>query len=350
MIDTALEATREAGLRYVSDALPGIVRRKSGRGFSYVAPDGSIVRDAAVLQRIASLAIPPAYQHVWICADPRGHIQATARDDRGRKQYRYHPQWRAIRDAHKFDRILAFAAALPGLRKRVEADLSKQGLPRERVLAGIVRLLESTLIRVGNEEYAKANNSYGLTTLRAKHVQGDGSTLRFRFRGKSGVYHEVRVDDRRLVKLVRGCQDLPGQELFQYLDADGTPVSVGSSDVNDYLREATSEEFSAKDIRTWHATVICTQLLLDTPEPETVAERRGAVIRALTIAADRLGNTRSVCKKCYVHPSVIEWFEDGSLKERAKGRKRSRSGLSDAESLTLTILQSATKRRKLRAA
>ncbi len=340
MLDTIREATREARLRYVSDLLPGIVRRRAGRGFQYVDPDGRVLRDQAELRRIASLAIPPAYEHVWICTDPRGHIQATARDAKGRKQYRYHPDWRAVRDAHKFDRVLAFARALPALRARVQADLRREGLPRERVLAGIVRLLEETLIRVGNEEYARANASYGLTTLRTKHVSGNGRTLRFRFRGKSRKFHEIPVNDPRLVKLVRRCQDLPGQELFQYLDADGTPVSVGSADVNDYLRQATSEEFSAKDIRTWHATVMCTELLLDTPEPETVAERRGAVVRALTIVADRLGNTRSVCKKCYVHPSVIAWFEDGSLARRARRGKRKRAGLSAAESLTLSVLES----------
>ena len=341
MIDTALEATREAGLRYVSDAIPGITRRRTGKGFTYYSPDGRLIRDRDQRKRIDGLAIPPAYANVWICPDPRGHIQATARDKRGRKQYRYHPSWVEVRDAAKFDRVTSFAHALPALRRRVEADLRRDGLPRERVLAGIVCLLESTLIRVGNEEYARANNSYGLTTLRAKHVRGNGRTLRFRFRGKSGRFHEVSVADARLARLVKRCQDLPGQELFQYLDADGAAVSVGSSDVNDYLRDATSQEFSAKDIRTWHATVYCAQLML---EENARQDRKGTsevIVNTLSAVADRLGNTRAICKKCYVHPSVIEWFEDGTLRRRAERGPKKRRGLDEAETATLNALESA---------
>jgi len=339
MIDAALEATREAGLRYVSDVTPGITRRRHGRGFRYVGPDGKPVSDQAELRRFASLAIPPAYADVWICKDPRGHIQATARDNKGRKQYRYHPLWTEVRDAAKFDRVLAFAHALPALRRRVDADLRREGLTRERVLAGIVKLLESTLIRIGNEEYAKSNSSFGLTTLRTKHVRASGGTLRFKFRGKSGRFHAVEIHSVRLARLVRRCQDLPGQELFQYLDDGGNPVSIGSSDVNDYLREATSEEFSAKDIRTWHATVHCATLLL-AAAPSNESEAREAVLQALTSAADRLGNTRAVCKKCYVHPSIIEWFEDGTLAARSRRGRKKRRGLDKAETATLNVLES----------
>ena len=256
-IDIARDSTKEAGLRYVSDSAPGIRRRATGRSFRYISPDGSPLRDRAELARIRALAIPPAYRDVWICPSPRGHIQATGRDARGRKQYRYHEDWRKVRDSAKFDRMLAFAAALPSLRRRVAADMKLEGLQKPRVVAGLVRLLEATLIRIGNEEYARDNRSFGLTTLRMKHVDHTRKGFRFRFRGKSGRFHEISVEDKRLARLVRRCGELPGQDLFQYESSDGVAVAVSSDDVNDYLREATSEEFSAKDIRTWHATVYC---------------------------------------------------------------------------------------------
>jgi DNA topoisomerase-1 len=338
-IDVSRDATRDAGLRYVSDAIPGIRRRASGRGFTYVAPDGTTIRDRSEIARIRRLAIPPAYRDVWICPSDRGHIQATARDARGRKQYRYHDEWRKVRDAAKFDRMIAFAAALPALRKRVDADLRREGLPKERVLAGVVRLLESTLIRIGNEEYARDNKSFGLTTLRMRHVDRTRNGLRFRFRGKSGRFHEISVDDKRLARLVRRCGDLPGQYLFQYESSDGTPIAVGSDDVNGYLRDATSEEFSAKDIRTWHATVHCLELLLAHDAPATQAEARRTAADVVRHVAERLGNTEAVCKKSYIHPQVLELYEKGALKSRAKFTKTRQPGLSELECAAIRALR-----------
>jgi DNA topoisomerase-1 len=324
----------------VSDPSTGIRRRAAGRGFTYVAPGGATVRDRSELARIRALAIPPAYRDVWICPSERGHIQATGRDARGRKQYRYHDEWRKVRDAAKFDRMIAFATALPALRKRVAADLKQDGLTKERVLAGVMRLLESTLIRVGNEEYARDNKSYGLTTLRMRHVDQTRSSLRFRFRGKSGRFHEISVEDKRLARLVRHCGELPGQDLFQYEGSDGTAIAVGSDDVNEYLREATSEEFSAKDIRTWHATTQCLELLLPHDPPATQEEARRTVSDAVKQVAERLGNTESVCRKCYIHPAVIELYEKGALKSRAKFTKTRRPGLSALECATIRALRS----------
>ncbi|HEY5093789.1 MAG TPA: hypothetical protein VII69_01595 [Candidatus Eremiobacteraceae bacterium] len=338
-IDVSRDATRNAGLRYVSDTSAGIRRRASGRGFTYVALDGSTVRDRAEIARIRALAIPPAYRDIWICPSPRGHIQATGRDARGRKQYRYHDEWRKVRDAAKFDRMLGFAAALPALRKRVAADLKRDGLPKERVLAGLVRLLESTLIRIGNEEYARDNKSFGLTTLRMKHVDQTRNGLHFKFRGKSGRFHEISVTDKRLARLVRRCGDLPGQYLFQYEADDGTPIAIGSDDVNDYIREATSDEFSAKDIRTWFATTYCLELLLAQEPPATQADARRAVADAVKQVAERLGNTVSVCRKCYIHPDVIAMYEEGTLKNGAKFTKTRRRGLSALETATIRALK-----------
>ena len=252
-----VESAIEAGLRYVTDEKPGIRRLRSGKGFRYVRPDGTAVRDEQTLRRIASLVIPPAWTDVWITTDPRGHLQATGRDAKGRKQYRYHPRWRAVRDENKYERMLAFGAAMPTIRARVDADLARPGLPREKVLATVVRLLEATLIRVGNEEYARENRSYGLTTLRNRHVDVHGSELRFEFRGKSGKDHQVSVRDRRLANVIRRLQELPGQEVFQYLDADGARHTIDSDDVNAYLREISGLELSAKDFRTWAGTILC---------------------------------------------------------------------------------------------
>jgi DNA topoisomerase-1 len=308
------ESARAAGLRYVADTAPGITRRRAGKSFSYRDGDGRPIRDRATLDRIRSLAIPPAWTDVWICPSPRGHVQATGRDARGRKQYRYHPKWHQIRDETKYERMLAFGRALPAIRKRVERDLARPGLPREKVLAAVVKLLEATLIRVGNDEYARTNRSFGLTTLKDRHVAVEGSTLRFRFRGKSGVMHEIGLRDRRLATIVKRCQDLPGQELIQYLDDEGQPRDVESADVNQYLREIAGEEFTAKDFRTWAGTVLAAQALQEIESFDTQAQAKKNVVRAIESVAQRLGNTPSVCRKCYVHPIVIEaYLEDGTI-------------------------------------
>ncbi|HVF11272.1 MAG TPA: hypothetical protein VNA16_10735 [Abditibacteriaceae bacterium] len=261
LITDPIESAKAAGLRYVHDDRPGIRRKRAGKGFSYIDLDGQTIRDEKTLARIKSLAIPPAWKDVWICPSPNGHLQATGIDERGRKQYRYHPRWREVRDETKYTRMILFAGALPKIRERTAQDLAKPGLPREKVLAALVNLLEKTLIRVGNEEYANENKSYGLTTMRNRHVGVEGSTLHFQFRGKSGVYHRIDVQDRRLAKIIERLQDLPGQELFQYLDDEGQPQSVGSAEVNAYLKEISGEEFTAKDFRTWAGTVLASLAL-----------------------------------------------------------------------------------------
>jgi len=312
-VSDPLQSAQAAGLRYVSDASPGIRRRRAGRGFTYVAPDGRPLRDPAALARIRSLAIPPAYTDVWICPIPNGHLQATGRDAKGRKQYRYHPRWREVRDETKFGRMLAFSEALPRLRQRVEKDLGEPGLPRAKVLATVVRLLECTGIRVGNEEYARNNRSFGLTTLRDHHVEISGSTMQFEFRGKSGKTHRVALSDRRLARIVARCQALPGAELFQYVDDDGERVAIGSGDVNDYLREITGEDFTAKDFRTWAGTLQAVAALeAHGPAPNDRAAK-SVILRAIDQVAERLNNTRAVCRKYYVHPAVIERYEAGTL-------------------------------------
>ena len=304
-------------------------------------PDGSPVRGARELGRIRALAIPPAYDDVWICPSPRGHIQATGRDRRGRKQYRYHADWTDVRDAAKFDRILAFAKSLPRLRKRVARDLRRSGLCKERVVAAVVRLLEDTLIRIGNEEYARENNSFGLTTLRTRHVVAGKNTLHFRFRGKSGRFHEISVADARLAAIVRRCADLSGQELFQYEDENGAPVPIASQDVNEYLRGATADEFSAKDVRTWHATVHCLELLLQNERPASRIDARRNEIEAVKQVAHTLGNTPSVCRKCYIHPLVFRWYDEGSIARRVRIPKRSSAGLSALETAAVRAFQHA---------
>ncbi|HEY3107493.1 MAG TPA: DNA topoisomerase IB [Chloroflexota bacterium] len=308
---TPIESAHAAGLRYVADTTPGIRRRRAGRTFSYLDVDGQPIRDRDTLARIRSLAIPPAWTDVWICPSPRGHIQATGRDARGRKQYRYHPRWQQTRDETKFGRMLAFGQALPLIRRRVEQDLARPGLPREKVLAAVVRLLEATLIRVGNDEYARQNRSFGLTTLKNRHVKVEGSTLRFRFRGKSGVSREVGLRDRRLAGVVGRCQELPGQELLQYVDEEGQTRDVGSADVNDYLRAIAGDEFTAKDFRTWAGTVLAAQALEELESFDSQAQAKKNVVRAIEKVAERLGNTPSVCRKCYVHPAVIESYLEG---------------------------------------
>lgn len=307
------DSARAAGLRYVTDAVPGISRRRSGAGFIYREPDGARVTDKEELARIKALAIPPAWTDVWICPSPRGHIQATGRDARGRKQYRYHRTWHCVRDETKFGRMVLFGTALPTIRESVDEHLSMPGLPREKVLAVVVRLLEETMIRVGNEEYARSNRSYGLTTLRDRHVEIDGARARFRFRGKSGIPHDVEISDRRLARVVRHCQEVPGQELFQFLDDAGEGRSIGSADVNDYLRELGGDYFTAKDFRTWGGTVAAAVQLLEGGDCETLTERRRNVVDVIRSVSSILGNTPAVCRRSYVHPSVIAQYEEGSL-------------------------------------
>ena len=311
-----VESAKEAGLRYVSDELPGIRRRKRGKGFAYVGADGAPVRDEETLARIKALAIPPAWTDVWICASPRGHIQATGLDAKGRKQYRYHPKWHAVRDETKFARMQAFARALPTVRAHAEADLKKPGFPREKILAAIVLLLEKTLIRVGNEEYARENKSYGLTTLRNRHAIVEGATVRFKFRGKSGKEHLVALQDRRLAAIVRRLQELPGQALFQYVDDDGEEQRVDSSDVNEYLRAITGEDFTAKDFRTWAGTVLCTVALRTIERAPSDTQAKRNVAEVVKSVAARLGNTPAVCRKSYIHPNVIDAYMDGSMLDR----------------------------------
>jgi DNA topoisomerase-1 len=310
-----IESAQSAGLRYVSDTSPGIARKRAGKGFSYVGPDGERISDKKEIARIRSLVIPPAYTDVWICPHPNGHIQATGRDARGRKQYRYHPRWREIRDETKFGRMLEFSQALPVIRARVERDLSRPGLSREKVLATVVQLLEWTGIRVGNDEYARANRSFGLTTLRSHHVEISGSKLRFQFRGKGGKIHDVALTDRRLARIVTHCQAIPGETLFQYVDADNVRQTVDSGDVNRYLREITSQEITAKDFRTWAGTIQAVGALQELGPAGTEREAKSAILRAIDQVVKRLNNTRAVCRKYYVHPAVFETYQAGTMLE-----------------------------------
>jgi DNA topoisomerase-1 len=335
-----------AGLVYVSDSMPGIRRMRRGGHFVYCDAHGKPLRDEAEIRRIRQLAIPPAYTDVWICPLPDGHLQATGRDARGRKQYRYHPQWRRERDEHKFGRLLAFGQALPRIRRHVRADLQRRigdRPDRAAVLAAIVRLLDTTLLRIGNDEYARDNRSYGLTTLRNRHAAVQGSTLRLRFRGKHGIVSDVALDDPRIARIVRRCQAMPGQELFEYQDDDGTVRCVGSADVNEYLREASAGDFSAKDFRTWHASVHALELLR--PPPAGSGAARRSANEVLAEVASRLGNTAAVCRKAYVHPDVLALASDGSGEPPSGDRARSapsgdraRSDLSAAESALMVFL------------
>ena len=340
-----VESAKAAGLRYVTDEIPGIRRRKSGKGFTYIAPDGRTVRDPKELQRIRSLAIPPAWTDVWISPVRNGHLQATGRDARGRKQHRYHPEWRAVRDETKFGRMIAFGEALPKIRQRAEADLSLRGLPRNKVVATVVKLLETTLIRIGNKEYARQNNSFGLTTLRDGHVDIEGAKLRFEFRGKSGQEHSVELHDRRLARIVRQCRDLPGQTLFQYLDEEGVRQSIRSEDVNSYLREVTGEEFSAKDFRTWGGTVLALSALLEIGACENEKEASKAVVETVKRVAGELGNRPATCRKFYIHPVVLDTFVEGKLVEvladlvEAPPETAATSGLRGLERETLALLR-----------
>jgi DNA topoisomerase-1 len=336
LADDSILAAKAAGLRYVDDRMPGIRRKRAGKSFGYYSADGGRIEDEAELARIRKLAVPPAYREVWICPIPSGHLQATGRDARGRKQYRYHPHWREVRDAAKYDRAIAFGTALPTIRKRVDADLGLPGLPREKVLAVIVRLLDVTAIRVGNLEYARENRSFGLTTLRGRHVRVDGASLRFTFRGKSGVRHAVTLDDARVAKVVRRCQDLPGEELFEYVDDSGEVVPVRSEHVNAYLREVSGDDFTAKDFRTWLATVACAEELAACEAALTQAARRALANEALTAVAAKLGNTVAICRKCYVHPYVLNAVVDVGEIKLPKARRI--GGLSALEARVLTFL------------
>lgn len=305
-------------MRYVSDALPGISRLAWGKGFRYRAADGSALKDAATLRRIKGLVIPPAWREVWICPDPNGHIQAVGRDQRGRKQYRYHDKWREVRDEAKFSHMLAFGKALPQIRAQLQRDMRAPELSRKKVLATLVRLLESTLIRIGNEAYVKQNQSHGLTTLYEKHVTIEGSKIKFRFRGKSGVEHDIELQDIKIARILRRMMDLPGQHLFQYIDDEGQAQQIESADVNQYLQDMADQAFSAKDFRTWAGTVLAAQELasLETASSPTQAKRN--INNAVGNVAKRLGNTKAICRKCYIHPEVIQAYLDGSLSERWK--------------------------------
>jgi DNA topoisomerase-1 len=317
------EAAHEAGLLYVNDDEPGISRRRSGKGFRYVSPDGKTITDKRVLSRIKALAVPPAWSDVRICPSPRGHIQATGRDERGRKQYRYHPSWRQTRDQTKYDRMIPFGEALPAIRKRVREDLERPGLPREKVLATIVRVIDLTYIRVGNTRYAKENKSFGMTTMRGRHADVTGSNIRFEFVGKGGKPVTVDVRDSRVAKIVKRCQEIPGQHLFQSLDDDGTRHPIDSDDVNGYLREISGQDFTAKDFRTWAGTVLALRALTAAESASSDVEARRIVNTAIEEVAGSLGNTVAVCRACYVHPAVIGAYLDGSLASVRPSRVRS---------------------------
>jgi DNA topoisomerase-1 len=315
-------AAKAAKLHYVTEAAPGISRKpgKADKTFTYRHADGRPVRDAQTLDRIRKLAVPPAYQDVWICADADGHLQATGRDARGRRQYRYHPRWREVRDEAKFGHMMVFAKVLPIIRQRVDADLSRAGLPREKVVAAVVRLLETTLMRVGNEEYAQTNNSFGLTTLRNRHVRVRGTSITLDFRGKHGIDHHIDLDDARLARIVSKCQHLPGQDLFQFMDADGVTHAIGSGDVNRYLHEVTGEDVTAKDFRTWAATNLAALALQELAAASDGLPPKKSVLRAVEAVSKLLGNTPAICRKCYIHPAIFDGYLDGSLLAALKRR------------------------------
>ncbi|MDB6108813.1 MAG: topoisomerase [Pedosphaera sp.] len=346
-----LQSAKLVGLKYVSNEMPGIRRESAGEGFRYLDSHGGVIDDPAILDRIKSLAIPPAWTGVWICPDENGHLQATGRDARRRKQHRYHPRWREVRDESKYTQTIAFAEALPAIRERVEQDLALPGIPRNKVLATVVRLLEVSRIRVGNEEYARENKSYGLTTMRDKHVDISGSKLHFHFRGKSGKEHEVDLHDRRLAKIVKACQDLPGQELFQYIDENGERRKVESDDVNAYLREITGREFTAKYFRTWAGTALAAQALQEFKHFDSGAEAKKNVVQAVKSVAEQLGNTPAVCRKCYVHPAIFDSYLEASLVEMLE--KRMKKELPDSghelrpeEAAVLALLKERSEREK----
>lgn len=343
-------AAESAGLVYSTDEQPGITRKRAGRGWQFFAPDGSRITDRDEIDRLKALAVPPAYTGVWICPNPKGHVQATGRDARGRKQYRYHPLFREVRDSDKYEHMLDFVDVLPALRTRVDQDMSQRGMPRTKVLAAVVYLLETTLIRVGNDDYAKQNKSFGLTTLRDRHVDVKGGTMTFHFKGKSGKKWDVGLDDRRVARIVKASQDLPGQHLFQYIDDEGQRQQVSSTDVNDYLREVTGRDITAKDFRTWAGTVLAAlELATMFLEEGTVTKRqmRDAVERV----ASQLGNTPAICRKCYIHPEVLECYMEAELTLRipTDGSEES-SGSGNLRAEETAVLRLLKRRLKLRTA
>ncbi|MGA0597040.1 DNA topoisomerase IB [Enterovirga sp. CN4-39] len=343
------EAAESAGLRYVSDERPGIRRRRAGKGFAYLGADGRAVKDEKVIARIRKLAIPPAYTDVWICPHANGHIQATGRDAKGRKQYRYHPKFREVRDSTKYEHMLEFARGLPEIRAKIAEHMKLRGMPREKVLATVVYLLENTLIRVGNDDYVKQNKSYGLTTLKDRHVKVEGSDLKFQFKGKSGKTWNLQIRDRRIAKIVKQCQDLPGQELFQYLDEDGNRQDVTSADVNAYLKEITGREITAKDFRTWAGTVLAAIALAEFETFDSDAKAKKNVRAAIERVAGRLGNTPTICRKCYVHPEVLHSYFQGDLmldiKEEVEEELRDNlATLKPEEAAVLSLLEARLNR------
>jgi DNA topoisomerase-1 len=343
------EAAEAVDLRYVSDEHPGIRRKKSGKGFSYLRPDGVRVCNPRVLGRLRSLSVPPAWTDVWICLFSDGHIQATGRDARGRKQYRYHPLFREMRESTKFEHVVAFAQALPAIRAKVHEHMGLRGLPREKVLGTVVWLLETTLIRVGNDDYARENKSYGLTTLKNRHVSVNGSEVRFRFTGKGGKQWSLQVKDRRVAKVIRACQELPGQELLQYIDENGGLQDVTSGDVNAYLKEITGRDITAKDFRTWAGTVLAALALYEVREFDSAAQAKRNVRSAIERVAARLGNTATICRKCYVHPEVLEAYLDRNLALEAHARVKNGprdeiGGLQPEEAAVLALLRARLKR------
>ncbi|MGN6625687.1 MAG: DNA topoisomerase IB [Tepidisphaeraceae bacterium] len=348
VIEKAKAAAKDAGLVYVNDSKPGIRRLRRGKAFTYVGVDGRRVTDPDTELRIKALVIPPAWEDVWICTLPNGHLQATGRDERGRKQSRYHAKFREARDSAKYDRVLKFAAALPKIRGRVKRDLALPGMPKQKVLAAIVSLLEKTLIRVGNERYAKSNRHFGLTTIHNNHAKVRGSTVQFRFVGKSGVNREVDLQSPRLAAIVRKCQELPGQDLFAYVDEKGSAHDVKSTDVNDYLQSVTGQPFTAKDFRTWAGTVLAATALKEFEAFDSNTQAKRNVVKAIEHVAERLGNTKAVCRKCYVHPVILESYLDGSLvsqvKQAAEKELKQVSRLPAEEAAVVTLLQQKLKR------
>jgi DNA topoisomerase-1 len=338
------DAAESAGLRYVSDDRPGLRRSKSGKGFTYLRADGAKLIEPSVLRRIKALAIPPAWTDVWICPYSNGHIQATGRDARGRKQYRYHPRFREIRESTKYAQVVAFADALPGIRAKVREHMALRGLPRTKVLATVVHLLETTLIRVGNDDYARQNNSYGLTTLKNRHVAVEGAEVSFRFTGKSGKQWSLKVKDRRVAKIIKACQELPGQELLQYIDEEGKPQDVTSSDVNTFLKEITGTDITAKDFRTWAGTILAAMALREMQSFDSAAQAKRNLRTAIEKVAARLGNTPTICRKCYVHPEVLNSYLDGRLLLEIKSEVESElrdalPGLKPEEAAVLAMLR-----------
>jgi DNA topoisomerase-1 len=339
------QAAGRAQLTYISDSEPGIRRKGAPKHFWYVGPKGEKINEGKIVRHIRTLAIPPAWTDVWISPDPNGHIQATGRDQKGRKQYRYHPDWAVERDGEKYSSLLGFAEALPSLRCQVDADLRRHGLPFERVVGSVVWLLDNTMIRIGNAAYARDNKSFGLTTLRDRHVDVTGSNLRFSFKGKSGKEWKLKLVDRRIARIVRGAQDIPGQKLFQYLDENGGRRPVRSEDVNMYIRQAAGNGFSAKHFRTWGATIHAASLLVHTEQPESLPAQKRVLNGIIDRVAARLGNTRTVCRQCYVHPAVLEAWTRGELSAEmaaANKGKRRIEGLDDEEARVLHWLKFTT--------